>query len=168
LATAILQDTSSDIAHKQQLIEAVLKALTKSFEHDQDDFWQSPSHFSKIMAPLVHQLEVSSPATANAVVIPAVTGLAAAASSTDHHKDLDTAVLKLTRHDDASVRLRAVLAQRALTEKLGDEWLSLLPEMLPFISELQEDDDEVVEKETQRWIKEIEEVLGENLDEMLQ
>jgi U3 small nucleolar RNA-associated protein 10 len=51
---------------------------------------------------------------------------------------------------------------------LGEEWLSMLPEMLPFISELQEDDDEVVEKETHRWIVKIEGVLGESLDSMLQ
>jgi len=55
-----------------------------------------------------------------------------------------------------------------LTDRLGDEWLSMLPEMLPFISELQEDDDDVVEKETHRWIVKIEDVLGESLDNMLQ
>ena len=40
--------------------------------------------------------------------------------------------------------------------------------MLPFISELQEDDDEAVERETLRWIKRIEEALGERLGPMLQ
>jgi U3 small nucleolar RNA-associated protein 10 len=44
----------------------------------------------------------------------------------------------------------------------------MLPEMLPFISELQEDDDDVVENETHRWIVKIEGVLGESLDSMLQ
>ena len=40
--------------------------------------------------------------------------------------------------------------------------------MLPFISELQEDEDEGVEKETLAWIKGIEGVLGESLEGMLQ
>ena len=51
---------------------------------------------------------------------------------------------------------------------MGDEWLSHLPEMLPFINELQDDDDESVEKETHRWIKLIEDTLGESLNSMLQ
>lgn len=40
--------------------------------------------------------------------------------------------------------------------------------MLPFISELQEDDDEAVEGETLQWIRKVEVVLGERLAPMLQ
>lgn len=62
----------------------------------------------------------------------------------------------------------AVRCELSLTERLGEEWLALLPEMLPFIGELQEDDDEAVEGETFRWIRKVEEVLGERLAPMLQ
>lgn len=72
------------------------------------------------------------------------------------------------RADQAPTRLAAVRAQQALTDALGEEWLALLPEMLPFISELQEDDDEEVERETLRWIRRIEDILGESLEGMLQ
>ena len=65
------------------------------------------------------------------------------------------------------MRLAAVQCEMSLTEKLGEEWLALLPEMLPFISELQEDDDEMVEQEVRRWILKIEGTLGESLDTML-
>ena len=65
------------------------------------------------------------------------------------------------------MRLAAVQCEMSLTEKLGEEWLALLPEMLPFISELQEDDDEKVEREVRRWIVKIEGILGESLDTML-
>ena len=71
------------------------------------------------------------------------------------------------RSDDAAVRLAAVQCEMRLTGKLGEEWLSLLPEMLPFISELQEDDDERVEREVGKWILQIEGILGESLDSML-
>lgn len=64
-------------------------------------------------------------------------------------------------------RVAALKVERELTERLGEEWLALLPEMLPFISELMEDEDEAVEKEVRRWVMEIEEVLGEKLDDML-
>ena len=68
----------------------------------------------------------------------------------------------------AAVRLAVVLCEQALTDRLGEDWLAMLPEMLPYISELQDDDDEVVERETHRWIVKIEGILGESLDSMLQ
>lgn len=81
---------------------------------------------------------------------------------------LNASILKHTRSDSPAVRLAAVQCQRSLTDRLGEEWLALLPEMLPFISELQEDDDESVERETLGWIKKVEDVLGESLTPMLQ
>lgn len=132
------------------------------------DFWQAPSHFTAISAPLLTQLTNPSPTTVTDDVIPTITELAAAAASPDLHKELNAALLKHMRADNASTRLAAVLAEQSLTERLGEDWLALLPEMLPFISELQEDDDENVERETLRWIKRIEEILGESLEGMLQ
>lgn len=81
---------------------------------------------------------------------------------------INTALLKLFRNDHAAVRLAAVECEQSLTERLGEDWLALLPEMLPFISELLEDDDEKVEKEVRRWIGRIESILGEDVLGMLQ
>ena len=77
-------------------------------------------------------------------------------------------LLKYMRAEEAHTRLATVKCEQSLTKRLGEEWLTLLPEMLPFISELREDDDEMVERETQRWITEVEGVLGEDLEGMLQ
>jgi len=111
-------------------------------------------------------------------VVPAITDLAVAADSTDNHKELNNALMKYLRPssapnaksaggDNAFTRLAALKAEQALTEQLGEEWLALLPEMLPYISELMEDEDESVEKEVRKWVKQIEGVLGERLDDML-
>lgn len=133
------------------------------------DFWQSPSHFKAICDPLLSQLRHASSATSLALdAIPAITELAAAADSADNHKEMNATIMKEMRSDEAQVRLAAVKCEQSLTARLGEEWLALLPEMLPFISELQEDDDEVVERETNRWIVQIEGILGERLDSMLQ
>lgn len=72
------------------------------------------------------------------------------------------------RSSDANLRLTAVLCERSLTGKLGEDWLAQLYEMLPIITELLEDDDEKVERETRAWIKSAEGILGESLDSMLQ
>ncbi|KAI4087894.1 MAG: hypothetical protein LQ344_006478 [Seirophora lacunosa] len=148
----------------------VIKTLQACFKHDQDEsgFWQSPSHFGLISQVLLNQIEQAGETSAAGEVIFAVTELAVVADSADHHKTVNRAVLQHMRSDIATVRLAAVMCQQSLTARLGEEWLALLPEMLPFISELQEDDDEKVERETLKWIKQSEEVLGESLAPMLQ
>ncbi|KAJ6116628.1 HEAT type 2 [Penicillium capsulatum] len=161
---------------------STLRTLRNSFEHDQDEFWQSPSHLANISGPLISQLaHATSSKTAELVVeevVPAITELAIAADSTDNHKELNSSLMRYLRPssapnaksaggDNPLTRLAALKAEQALTEQLGEEWLALLPEMLPYISELMEDEDEKVEREVRKWVKQIEGVLGERLDDML-
>jgi U3 small nucleolar RNA-associated protein 10 len=164
----VLKTVNPKDEESTELWAKVLRTLVKCFEHDQDDFWQSPSHFNVIAPVLCDQFTHGSSLPLVEELVPAIVELAAAADSSDHHKELNSAILKHMRSENSSVRLAAVKCEQELTDRLGEEWLSMLPEMLPFISELQEDDDEVVEKETHRWIVKIEGVLGESLDSMLQ
>jgi U3 small nucleolar RNA-associated protein 10 len=159
-------DTKND--ESKELWKRALRTLIQCFKHDQDDFWQSPAHFDAIAPALTTQFVHASSLPLVEELVPAIVELAAAADSAEHHKELNGAILKHMRSEIASIRLAAVKCGQALTDRLGEEWLSMLPEMLPFISELQEDDDEIVEKETHRWIVKIEGVLGESLDSMLQ
>jgi U3 small nucleolar RNA-associated protein 10 len=164
----ILQNVNFKDGEAQELWTGVLRTLCECFKHDQDDFWQSPAHFDAIAPALITQFQHAAILPLAEELVPAIVELAAAADSADHHKQLNSAILKSMRSESASVRLVAVRCEHALTDRLGEEWLSMLPEMLPFISELQDDDDEVVERETHKWIVKIEDVLGESLDSMLQ
>ena len=164
----VLQSVNVKDQDSRELWSRVLKTLQKSFEYDQDDFWQSPSHFDTIAPVLCNQFTHASALPLVSELVPTIVELAATADSSEHHKELNGAILKHMRSEIASVRLAAVKCEQAITEKLGEEWLAMLPEMLPFISELQEDDDDLVERETHRWIVNMEEVLGESLDSMLQ
>jgi len=167
-AAKLLESLAGDDADSG-LRSGVLGALQKSFQHDQDAFWQAPSHYGTILGPLVNLLNMSAADEITADVIPTITDLAASSSSSlDNHRELNTILLRYMRSDSASTRLATVKCEQSLTGRLGEEWLGLLPEMLPFISELREDDDEMVERETQRWISQVEEVLGESLEGMLQ
>lgn len=166
-AVSVLESVNPKDDESKELWAKVLRTLTKCFEHDQDDFWQSPAHFSAVAPVLCAQFTYSSSLSLVQELIPAIVELAGAAEASDHHKELNGAILKHMRSENSSVRLAAVKCQQLLTERVGEEWLAMLPEMLPFISELQEDDDDVVEKETHRWIVMIEGVLGESLDSML-
>jgi U3 small nucleolar RNA-associated protein 10 len=170
----LLSSLLTHLAKHEALVEeglrtAVLEALKKAFEHDQDGFWQAPSHYGAILKPLLQQLTIDAPLAITNNVIPAITELAAASSSSmDNHREMNAILLKYMRSEDSHTRLATVKCEQSLTKRLGEEWLSLLPEMLPFISELREDDDEMVERETQRWITMVEEILGEDLEGMLQ
>lgn len=167
-AIKILSSVDVKISGERQLWSRVLTTLAKCFEHDQDDFWQAPSHFGAIAPVLMEQYAHAALVNVDESLIPTTVELAAAADSQAHQKELNSALLKHLRSEKAAIRLAAVKCEQALTDRLGEEWLSMLHEMLPRISELQEDDDEVVERETHRWIIKIEGVLGESLDAMLQ
>jgi U3 small nucleolar RNA-associated protein 10 len=167
-AVKILNTANPTVAEEKQLWSLVLKTLARCFEHDQDDFWQAPAHFSAVSTAVLEQFKHAPAVNMLDDVIPATVELAAAADSQAHQKEINSALLKHLRSEQTAVRLAAVHCEQALTDRLGEEWLSMLHEMLPRISELQEDDDEVVERETHRWIVKIEGVLGESLDAMLQ
>jgi U3 small nucleolar RNA-associated protein 10 len=167
-AVKVLGSLKPSSAEDRQLWNRVLSTLSKCFEHDQDDFWQSPSHFGAVLPVLTAQFLHAPSVDLTTDLIPTVVELAAAADSQAHQKELNSALLKHLKSEQTAVRLAAVKCEQELTTRLGEEWLSMLHEMLPRISELQEDDDEVVERETHRWIVQIEEVLGESLDAMLQ
>lgn len=152
----------------RELWKRVLATLGKCFEHDQDDFWQAPAHFGAIAPVLMQQFLLAPHVDVEADLIATTVELAAAADSQTHQKELNSSLLLHLRSEQTAVRLAAVKCEQALTDRLGEEWLAMLHEMLPRISELQEDDDEVVERETHRWIVKIESVLGESLDAMLQ
>ncbi|PNS15203.1 hypothetical protein CAC42_8204 [Sphaceloma murrayae] len=165
LSTLTAHDSDATI-----LLSRITSALRANFIHDQDDFWAAPSHFNAILPGLATQLRAARTISKedSIDIIPTIVELASAASSPDHLKELNGELLKMMRAREAHVRLAAVKTERALTERLGEDWLSLLPEMLPFIGEVQEDEDEGVEREVLGWIKGIEGVLGESLEGMLQ
>ncbi|KUL89403.1 hypothetical protein ZTR_04421 [Talaromyces verruculosus] len=176
----VLEFAKPNVKESNDLWLSAVRTLNAAFEHDQDAFWQSPSHFSGISKALISQLpRATNSSTATIIideVVPALSELAVATDSPDNYKEMNTALMKYLRPsastateggDSAHTRLAALKAEQALTDRLGEEWLTLLPEMLPYISELMEDEDEMVERETRKWVKGIEDILGEKLDDML-
>lgn len=168
-AVQVFNNEHPDNESYHSLWLATVRMLTAAFEHDQDEFWQSPSHFGTVSVSLLAQLRHSSTSLPIiSALIPAITALAAAADSPDHHKAINLAIIKYKDSEIPAVRLAAVKCQQSLTERLGEEWLAHSAEMMVFINDLLEDDDEDVERETRRWVLRIEEVLGEDIGALLQ
>jgi U3 small nucleolar RNA-associated protein 10 len=76
-------------------------------------------------------------------------------------------VLLVTRSEHAPSRLVALEIVYNIVTRLREEYLVLLPESLPFLSELMEDSDIAVEARTQELVKLLEELSEEKLDDYL-
>ncbi|KAG7248107.1 hypothetical protein CRUP_038252 [Coryphaenoides rupestris] len=61
------------------------------------------------------------------------------------------------------VRFSALLMVMELASKLRENYMVLLPETIPFLAELMEDESEEVEHQVQKVIQEMENILGEPL-----
>ncbi|KAF2480937.1 armadillo-type protein [Neohortaea acidophila] len=158
--TGYLLESAHDLLGRSTTDEGltltILETLRSSFRNDEDEFWTASAHFDPIAEPLVNLLERGQGDKAQA-----------AAASQDRLKFISGKLLSLLRHERANVRLSAIQCQRGITAEITFDWLAMLPEMLPVISELQEDDDERVEREALAWIRQIEEISGESLEGML-
>lgn len=51
--------------------------------------------------------------------------------------------------------------------KIGENFAPLLPESIPFLAELMEDENQDVEKAVKQTIREVEKATGESLDKYL-
>ena len=82
-------------------------------------------------------------------------------------KPLNHSILVNTRSEDASTRLMALLSCSEIASRLGDDFLPLIPETLPFLAETIEDVDPSVEKATKNLLLLLEEQSGEDLQHFL-
>lgn len=141
----------------------VLSAMRSCFQSDRSGFVDK-ARFEMIMPAVVSQLECGSSFPAEALssaagvegaevevdevascrrhaeelVGPCLAQLAAASGKDALWKALASAVLMRTRSKRAGVRVAALVSLRQCFEVVGEEFLSLLPECLPFLSELLE------------------------------
>uniref|UniRef100_M4BUD0 HEAT repeat-containing protein 1 n=1 Tax=Hyaloperonospora arabidopsidis (strain Emoy2) TaxID=559515 RepID=M4BUD0_HYAAE len=153
------------------LLNTVVRALDGCFMHDNNGFMEK-ERFDVVLTPLVDVLDVlqydpSLRTFALETVAPCLANLAWAAKSDLLWKPLHYAVLMKSRGESAAVRLAALVTVEKCYQVIGDEFLSMLPESIPFLAELMEDTNVEVEKTCHRVIKQIEDISGESLDQYL-
>lgn len=159
---AILDASVSSETESLQV--AVLNTLTVSFLYDREEFWQSQTRFTKILTSLLAQLTV--PSTS---LVKALTTLAESVSSSAQHKAINEGLLAHMQPESSETeKLWSVRVMKNLYAKLGEEWVTMLPQLVPVLAELLEDDSEAVEQEVRKeLVPVVEEVLGESLDRYL-
>ncbi|KAJ1820338.1 snoRNA-binding rRNA-processing protein utp10 [Coemansia sp. RSA 2598] len=160
---------------------AILESLHHSALYDSGAGFWTDANFIKIYRPLANQLsntKVPVGTSADAAyemytdrvrkyLAPAASQLSAAAGNDAMWKSLNQETMMKSRSDDPTVRVGSLLVLQSLYEKLGEEFLILLPETIPYLAELLEDDNSRVERTTQETIKVIESYLGESLQTYL-
>ncbi|KAK9465053.1 hypothetical protein V1512DRAFT_78294 [Lipomyces arxii] len=198
---------TGNVKFSLQLWTSVVGSLGAAFANDQEEFWQVPVRFDKIVGPLLAQLALG--LRSGEVLQQAVVAFAVSCSSEDHYKTINKDVLNWMRsYDDdededdevmsdansdddeesrvlepkriansartnagttaSDVKILAIKTLKAIYERLGEEWLSMLPQLVPIVAELLESDDETVETEVRKdLVPVIEGVLGESLDRYL-
>jgi len=100
-------------------------------------------------------------------VTPCLSALASCVGRDTLWKPLVHKVLMASRDKSSAIRLAALQTLHKLFIDLGEELLILLPECLPYLSELLEDDAGDVVDAASSAIRYIEELSGEKLDEFL-
>ncbi|EKX47068.1 hypothetical protein GUITHDRAFT_47368, partial [Guillardia theta CCMP2712] len=154
----------------------VVQALHKCFLYDTIAF-TNKERFEALHPPLVALLDDLScgkeryQTRIDLYLKPAVIQLAVAVQAGTGSdllwKPLNHQLLLRTRNDSAMVRFAALQVVTGVVQRLGEEYLSLVPEMLPFIVEVLEDMDEQVETCGRQLVALLETHLGESLNEYL-
>ncbi len=96
-----------------------------------------------------------------------LTSLAAAAGNEQLWKPLNFAVLEACGHKRSEVRKAGISCLLAIIETIGEEYMVMLPECLPILSELLEDGDEEIAGMAKECVRQGEELLGESLEDSL-
>ncbi|XP_030376815.1 HEAT repeat-containing protein 1 homolog [Scaptodrosophila lebanonensis] len=160
---------NEDESLNEQLVSAILSTLQLVFQHSTNDFLNS-HRFNTLMQPIVDQLEnelVLSRESLQQSLTTCIAQLAVAVSNDVHWKQLNTQVLLKTRIQKPDVKILAFNTCVAIAQKLGESFAPLLPETVPFIAELLEDEHDRVEKNTRSAVQQLESILGEPVQKYL-
>jgi U3 small nucleolar RNA-associated protein 10 len=158
------------------LLQRVLQALQSCFHYDSIGFL-TKERFERVQAPLaavvsgnlVARLQGRETFLAfmNSHYYPCVCDLAIAAGNDLLWKPLNHSLFMRARDASPAVRLVALRSVVSIFERVGAEYVVLLPEMIPFMAELLEDTDEAVEHLALELKHLAERLSGELLDPYL-
>ncbi|XP_072367776.1 HEAT repeat-containing protein 1 [Scyliorhinus torazame] len=161
-------DSDKNMEKSCLLLQFVCDCMHKIFLYDTQRF-VSKERADTLMMPLVDQLE-------NMVgseeeykdrmtnhLIPCIAQFSVAIGDDSVWKPLNYQILLKTRHRSSKVRFSALIMLLELAGKLKENYMVLLPETIPFLAELLEDECEEVEHNCQKVVQQLEVILGEPL-----
>ena len=95
---------------------------------------------------------------------PCLAQLATATPEDTNWKYLHYQILLQLRDERPAVRIAIISVLTSLVTERTDTYLPVLPDAVPFLQEILEDDDAVVESACRDFIKHMETIFGQNLE----
>ncbi|KAK6453982.1 component of small subunit processosome [Scheffersomyces xylosifermentans] len=168
---SILKRFASNEIQDINLRRILLNSLTSSFKYDQDDYWSQQGRFDSICVPLLEQLTNIEDGIGK-YLVKAITAFIHNVASEEYNETLVHGLIKYISNEkgtnSSNTKIWTIRALKSIFQKMGEQWLTYLPTLIPYIAELLEDDDEAVEMEVRSGlVRVIENVLGEPLDRYL-
>lgn len=168
---SVLTRFSSGQLKDINLRRILLNSLTSSFKYDQDDYWSQQGRFDSICNPLLEQLTNIEEGIGK-YLIKSITAFINNVASEEYNETLVHGLIKYISNEkednSSSTKIWTIRALKSIFQKMGEQWLTYLPTLIPYIAELLEDDDQAVEMEVRSGlVRVIENVLGEPLDRYL-
>lgn len=174
--TSIVMDkrqTKHNTSTEHEIIVCVITALDKLFTYDREEFMSSRTVFEKVLTPLVDQVKNVSMGTLPlsyeqriAVLAPCLGKLAVAIP---HHfwKPLQFAVLQKSQMDSSHIKYAILCVLQEFYEQVGHEFIITLPEMIPYVAEMLDSDDDRIVDRVRVLIEKVENITGENIRQHL-
>lgn len=148
-------------------------SLTGSFKYDQIEYWQVTSRFEAISEALTSQLSNVEDSIGKHLIKSLCALARDTSSSDDHSKRLNELIISHMRvigevEPSAREKYWSIRALTTIYKRVGEAWLSLLPQLVPIVAELLEDDDDDVQAAVREGLAKImEELMGESLEHLL-
>lgn len=163
----LIQCKSDDLKEKTLLIQYIVSTLSNVFKYDTINF-TTKERFEIIMNPLVDLLEAvnleSYSDMCQNYIIPCISNLIAAVTDDTLWKDINCQIMLKARHRLPEVRSICIDTTLAVAERLGENFLPLLPDSIPFLAELLEDEQEDIEQKTRKAIQQMEKYVNEPIE----
>ena len=173
--THLETETEDQLFHNETssscvLLTHVLNCLENCLKFDQEQIL-TREYFDLLKHPLISQLtntlggndEFQNRVTTH--FIPCLLQFAARAEQDGMWKELTVEVLIISKSSSPRVRFASLLALDALFKQLGSEFLQVLPDVVPYLAELLEDESVEVEQQCQVVISTIESILGDSIQQ---
>ena len=127
------------------------------------------TRFDTIVQPLVDQLDNNGDGRVieRSTAIASCLGQLAVVVPQVQWKQLQYQVLTKTQDKDRDVKCAAISTLYQFYEKVGQSFVINLPEMIPYVAELLEDENKAVVLATQKLVEKIENVTGEDFAQYL-
>jgi U3 small nucleolar RNA-associated protein 10 len=155
----------NDTNRNMLLAESILRTINNILMHGQQNFVNTHI-FNLIMQSIVDQIEnpdIIEYDGMEELTRNTISNLAVAANDDVMWKQLNYQILLKTRVDEPSIRIFGLKVCVDVAKRLSDNFESLIPETIPFLSELMEDDNHEVVQFCQQSVRELESTLGESL-----